>query len=438
MTNFTQKEDAITFSTGNLEMTILNGEETFSLINLNNRLPESDSNGLANATVIPITLKNTGTITIGTYEVKLVTDLNAVSTLNEEYIRFSVSEDNITYSSPSTLITNNNIIYTGTDLETNQTKTLYFKIWIVESASANGCDKTYYGAIKIDLEQQYQPLGPIITNVSDAGFGKITFTVSDSGNGVAEYCVNQNSEDTTSCTWYEAIVGEQTTEENVTETGTYYVHVKDEEGNLGHSSPLEMTITYNLLEYIETTGTQYINTEFNPNPSTTKVEVLFQVTNNSVSTQGVFGSRGLTNNADKTSVNIFFNVSSNKFRVDWLGNTSTSVSVSLNTDINMICENNVVTINGTNYSSTVSKSTSYLSYPIYIGNFNNAGTPYTNGSYSRFKIFKIYDNGTLVRDYLPVERISDGVLGLYDQVENKFYINAGSGTFTKGINVGVL
>ena len=35
MTNFSQKEDAITFSTGNLEMTILNGEETFSLINLN-------------------------------------------------------------------------------------------------------------------------------------------------------------------------------------------------------------------------------------------------------------------------------------------------------------------------------------------------------------------------------------------------------------------
>ena len=67
MTNFSQKEDAITFSTGNLEMTILNGEETFSLINLNKRLPESDENGLAGSTVIPIILKNTGTMLIGTY-----------------------------------------------------------------------------------------------------------------------------------------------------------------------------------------------------------------------------------------------------------------------------------------------------------------------------------------------------------------------------------
>ena len=34
LTNFTKTDDVITFQTGNLEMSILNGEETFSLINL--------------------------------------------------------------------------------------------------------------------------------------------------------------------------------------------------------------------------------------------------------------------------------------------------------------------------------------------------------------------------------------------------------------------
>lgn len=46
--------------------------------------------------------------------------------------------------------------------------------------------------------------------------------------------------------------------------------------------------------------------------------------------------------------------------------------------------------------------------------------------------FKIYDNDILTRDYIPVERMSDGVLGLYDKVNSVFYTNLGSGEFTKG------
>ena len=42
----------------------------------------------------------------------------------------------------------------------------------------------------------------------------------------------------------------------------------------------------------------------------------------------------------------------------------------------------------------------------------------------------------LVRDFIPCYRISDGVIGLYDKVSGKFYTNAGTGTFTKGADVG--
>lgn len=47
--------------------------------------------------------------------------------------------------------------------------------------------------------------------------------------------------------------------------------------------------------------------------------------------------------------------------------------------------------------------------------------------------FKIFNSeGDLIYDLIPVERTSDNELGLYDVVTNKFYGNAGTGTFEKG------
>jgi len=47
--------------------------------------------------------------------------------------------------------------------------------------------------------------------------------------------------------------------------------------------------------------------------------------------------------------------------------------------------------------------------------------------------FKVYDaNDVLLSNLIPVERISDNELGLYDIITNKFYNNAGTGTFEKG------
>jgi hypothetical protein len=45
---------------------------------------------------------------------------------------------------------------------------------------------------------------------------------------------------------------------------------------------------------------------------------------------------------------------------------------------------------------------------------------------------KIYDNETLIRDYVPARSNSDNVLGLYDLVNDVFYTNAGTGTFIAG------
>jgi hypothetical protein len=45
---------------------------------------------------------------------------------------------------------------------------------------------------------------------------------------------------------------------------------------------------------------------------------------------------------------------------------------------------------------------------------------------------KCIQNGSLIRDFIPAKRNSDGVVGLLDVVNNVFYTNAGSGTFAYG------
>lgn len=45
---------------------------------------------------------------------------------------------------------------------------------------------------------------------------------------------------------------------------------------------------------------------------------------------------------------------------------------------------------------------------------------------------KLYDNGTLIKDYIPVIRKADNVICMYDLVNNEFIENAGTGTFTAG------
>ena len=89
----------------------------------------------------------------------------------------------------------------------------------------------------------------MIKNVLDAGEGKITFTVSDTGTGVSKYCVNTSSTDTTSCTWYDAVSGSQTTGGIITESGDYYVHVSDIAGNIGHSSVVSISLGLSASEF---------------------------------------------------------------------------------------------------------------------------------------------------------------------------------------------
>lgn len=55
--------------------------------------------------------------------------------------------------------------------------------------------------------------------------------------------------------------------------------------------------------------------------------------------------------------------------------------------------------------------------------------------FARIFYLQFYDNEELKIDLIPCYRKSDGVIGMYDLVEDKFYTNSGTGTFVKGKDV---
>ena len=141
LTNFDSTDEVITVSTGNLNMTVNN-----VLLNLNDKL--------TNASPITLTFTNTGSLNIMKYDVKLVNDSSQTSTLSYNYIKYAISLDGTNYQTPANLGTSNNVIFTGYNLGVNNSKTIYLKVWIDESAGNYALNKVFYGSITVDLYQK--------------------------------------------------------------------------------------------------------------------------------------------------------------------------------------------------------------------------------------------------------------------------------------------
>ena len=87
-------------------------------------------------------------------------------------------------------------------------------------------------------------------------------------------------------------------------------------------------------------------------------------------------------------------------------------------------------VNGT--KSSVGNITGDFVSTIYLRLFSvNSSSPLY--SYMKLYYCKIYDNGILVRDYIPVRK--DGVGYLYDKVSGQLFGNSGTGNFTLGPDV---
>lgn len=188
--------------------------------------------------------------------------------------------------------------------------------------------------------------------------------------------------------------------------------------------------TYKVLDYIESTGTQYIDTEITASQDI-KVEMNFENLETSKSTHMV-GSR-IT--AGEDSINIaYMNESWGKgYSFAW-GDETQQTTDTTTSNRSYILGNNKAYINDT-LIHTFTAQTFTNFYNMFLFTCNNGGVPHTQYSSIRLRYCKIWDNNILVRDLIPVKR-QNGEYCLYDKVSGKMFYNKGSGSFIAGNETG--
>ena len=229
--------------------------------------------------------------------------------------------------------------------------------------------------------------------------------------------------------WFTDSSADKKTINTVIKTGEANLNVYQEDST-GTQTLLSKSLPtgYTQLEYIESTGTQYIDTGYTANGSTSiDMDFMFTVSKN----QALYCSR-----TSMTSNSFTAFVLPDTIRVDY-NNKQITTNLTVKTKIRYRFRNQVdlATLNEKEYNTGVSVSTFtakpmilFMSYQSYSnGIFSGLG----NESCMKLYNFKIYNNGILVRNLVPAKN-SSGTIGMYDLVEDKFYTNQGTGTFTAG------
>lgn len=166
---------------------------------------------------------------------------------------------------------------------------------------------------------------------------------------------------------------------------------------------------YTPLEYIESTGSQYVDTKLVINKTDSYEYIL-----DSLLTNDTFGG-----------ANGYL-----QFTGDISGGKRVTIRVSYDgsTHVTTVYVDGVV-------SSTTDWTNSYSGENVKIGilKMGNAGNVWYTSAPQIGKVYscQIKKNGSLVRDYVPDQRL-DGAVGLLDKVNNVFYPDAAGGNFIAG------
>lgn len=201
-------------------------------------------------------------------------------------------------------------------------------------------------------------------------------------------------------------------------------------------SELKLPSEYQQVEYIESSGTQYINTGYvnSSNYQPYKIDVDFKL-ESLLTTSFVFGTARNTGN--QYSLVYGYSLTDKAWLFGRFGSSGSSIRFGT-PDTN---RHNIKYVfgkglyfDGVLENSTVTQASTSTSSGKNIGLFARIrGT--TPNSYANMRMYncKFYEaEDVLVRYFIPCYRKSDNVVGLYDLVNHVFYTNNGTGTFDKG------
>lgn len=183
---------------------------------------------------------------------------------------------------------------------------------------------------------------------------------------------------------------------------------------------------YTELEYIESSGTQYVDTGVLGKSGLFVKSTFVMNSTGECMLLGCYGSYRcfpLYFDSLKMYYGYYTNYPSTKFTITAGQKYSAEVSLLAgDQSLKIDGETKITSSIATNYTNTRN---------LYLFAYNNNGS---TALYASAKLYdlQIYDNGTLVRDYVPCRNPYGGV-GLYDLVNGQFYGNAGTGEFVAGV-----
>lgn len=193
---------------------------------------------------------------------------------------------------------------------------------------------------------------------------------------------------------------------------------------------------YQEVEYIESTGTQYINIPFNnTNASKNKYYYKYMHRNPISKSSTLLGNATGTNRigmlwfrTDNTTRMSIGSVTSGSsvFKVDTILQQQLEVTVEVDNTNNKYSVN----YNGSEYNDISFSGTSKTSSGLKIF---NSGSGTSQASNIVLYNLKIWNDNTLIRNFIPCYRKTDNVIGVYDLVTSIFY--GATGTLTVGNDV---
>jgi hypothetical protein len=178
--------------------------------------------------------------------------------------------------------------------------------------------------------------------------------------------------------------------------------------------------SFTKVDWLKSTGTQYIDTGFIPNNNS---RFVLSVNANMADGPRIMGARYASGDRAFTIsyyqgdlYSAYYNVSGNH-------------PIPTPTGFNLIDKNKNVTSYNGNVLATETVKTFNASVTAGLFEWHQNAGWFSNNAPMSMEFAKIYDNGTIVRDYLPVYHTATGIRGMFDATNNKFYINSGTGTF---------
>ncbi len=209
-------------------------------------------------------------------------------------------------------------------------------------------------------------------------------------------------------------------------------------------TPTILPSGYTQLEYLQSNGTQYINT----NMFYTHVKATYEIMSVGSTYIAIFGSRTSSSSSNQFAFGYAAHQSPKLWRFDYETEHQALDSPTVGTELPWDGKH-TISIDSNNGSILIDNNLINLGFPpsieassalpLYLFALNTNGTAGEIGN-TRIYSFKLYDTNFNFMSEKPILNLvpaknSSGALGMYDTISGKFYTNAGTGTFTAGPNV---